>query len=91
MAGVRGRDLAARVSEIQPGIRVLYMSGYTEGLLSAQGFGEPAINFIEKPFTEASLLTKMQETLQAPDSGGTAARVRPSLGHGNREACYQHR
>jgi PAS domain S-box-containing protein len=68
MAGMRGRDLAARVSEIQPGIRVLYMSGYTEGLLSAQGFGEPAINLIEKPFTEASLLTKMRETLHAQAS-----------------------
>jgi PAS domain S-box-containing protein len=68
MAGMRGRDLAARVSEIQPGIRVLYMSGYAKGLLSAQGFGEPAINFIEKPFTEASLLTKIRETLHAQAS-----------------------
>jgi PAS domain S-box-containing protein len=65
MPGMQGREVAGRVSEIQPGIAVLYMSGYTEGLLSAQGVLEPGINLIEKPFTAASLLTKMREILHA--------------------------
>jgi two-component system, cell cycle sensor histidine kinase and response regulator CckA len=65
MPGMQGREVAERVSRIQPGIGILYMSGYTEGLLSAQGVLEPGINLIEKPFTEASLLTKMREILYA--------------------------
>jgi PAS domain S-box-containing protein len=65
MPGMQGREVAERVSRIQPGIGVLFMSGYTEGLLSAQGVLESGINLIEKPFTEASLLTKMREILRA--------------------------
>ncbi len=65
MPGMQGREVAERVSGIQPGLAVLYMSGYTEGLLSAQGVLEPGINLIEKPFTEASLLTKMRDILHA--------------------------
>jgi PAS domain S-box-containing protein len=53
------------IRELQPGICVLYMSGYTEGLLSAQGVLEPGISLVEKPFTEASLLTKVRGILHA--------------------------
>jgi signal transduction histidine kinase len=65
MPGMQGGEVAERVREVQPSIAVLFMSGYTEGLLSAQGVLDPEINFIEKPFTEASLLTKIRETLRA--------------------------
>jgi CheY-like chemotaxis protein len=65
MPGMQGREVTEQVSRIQPGIAVLYMSGYTEGLLSAQGVLVPGINLIEKPFTETALLTKLQETLLA--------------------------
>jgi PAS domain S-box-containing protein len=65
MPGMQGREVADRVGKIQPGTAVLYMSGYTEGLLSAQGVLEPGINLIEKPFTEASLLTKVRDILHA--------------------------
>src|SRR6266487_3102494 len=61
MQGMQGREVAQRVSQIQPGIPVLYMSGYTEGLLSAQGVLDPGINLIAKPFNEASLLTKVRQ------------------------------
>jgi hypothetical protein len=41
------------------------MSGYTQGLLGAQGVLEPGTHLIEKPFSEATLLTKLQEVLSA--------------------------
>jgi len=63
MPGMQGKEVARRVRELQPGIGVLYMSGYTEGLLSAQGVLEPGVILIEKPFTEASLLTKLRGIL----------------------------
>jgi PAS domain S-box-containing protein len=65
MPGMQGREVAERVGELQPGIGVLFMSGYTEGLLSTQGVLEPGINLIEKPFTEASLLTRLRAIIRA--------------------------
>ncbi len=64
MPGMQGKEVAERVRELHPGIRVLYMSGYTEGLLSAQGVLDPGINLIEKPFTQASLLRKVRGILR---------------------------
>jgi signal transduction histidine kinase len=69
MPHMLGREVADRVCDLQPGIRVLFMSGYTHGLLSAQGVLEPGINLIEKPFTQSSLLAKLAE-VTAPDGAG---------------------
>jgi hypothetical protein len=63
MAGMQGREVAERVRQLQPGISVLFMSGYTEGLLSAQGVLDPGIHLIEKPFTENALLRKVRAVL----------------------------
>jgi len=77
MPGMQGREVASRVRELQPGIAVLYMSGYTHGLLSSQGALEPGISLIEKPFSEAPLLHKIREVLDprqpaaAPSQPGT--------------------
>ncbi len=63
MPGMQGREVAERVRGLQPDIGVLYMSGYTQGILGAQGILEPGINLIEKPFMETSLLEKLHEIL----------------------------
>ena len=68
-AWLQGREVAERMRELQPGIAVLFMSGYTQGLLSAQGVLEPGINLIEKPFSEASLLAKLQAVLAGRANG----------------------
>jgi hypothetical protein len=65
MPGMQGREVAQQVRKFQQDAAVLYMSGYTEGLLSAQGALEPGINLIEKPFNEKSLLRKVREILHA--------------------------
>jgi PAS domain S-box-containing protein len=65
MPGMQGREVAERIRELQPGIGVLFMSGYTQGLLSTQGVLQPGINLIEKPFTEASLLTRLRAIIRA--------------------------
>jgi two-component system, cell cycle sensor histidine kinase and response regulator CckA len=66
MPQMQGKELAAKVLALHPGARVVFMSGYTQGLLSAQGVLEPGIRLIEKPFSEATLLTKLHEVLNAP-------------------------
>ena len=66
MPQMQGKEVAAKVLALYPDTRVVFMSGYTQGLLSAQGVLEPGIHLIEKPFSEASLLTKLHEVLSAP-------------------------
>jgi PAS domain S-box-containing protein len=63
MPHMQGRELAEKIRVLQPGAKVLFMSGYTQGLLGAQGVLEPGVHLIEKPFSEASLLTKLHEIL----------------------------
>ncbi len=63
MPQMQGRELADKVRILQPAARVVFMSGYTQGLLGAQGVLEPGVHLIEKPFSETSLLTKLHEVL----------------------------
>lgn len=53
MPGLCGPDLAKQVNELRPGIHVIYMSGYAEGLPEAQI--PPGANFLQKPFRFSSL------------------------------------
>jgi PAS domain S-box-containing protein len=66
MPQMQGKELASRVLALHPGTRVVFMSGYTQGLLSAQGVLEPGVQLIEKPFSEEALLIKLHEALSAP-------------------------
>jgi PAS domain S-box-containing protein len=69
MPGMQGKEVAERISELQPGIRILFMSGYTQGLLGAQGVLEPGVNLIAKPFTEATLLKGVREITRSQPRG----------------------
>jgi PAS domain S-box-containing protein len=61
-----GKETAERIRAICPALKVLYMSGYTHGVLDTQGVLGEDINLIEKPFTEASLLAKLREVISPP-------------------------
>jgi CheY-like chemotaxis protein len=65
MPHMQGKELADKICFLQPTAQVVFMSGYTQGLLGAQGVLEPGVHLIEKPFSEASLLTKLHEMLNA--------------------------
>jgi PAS domain S-box-containing protein len=66
MPNMLGTEVADRLRGMQPGLRVLFMSGYAQGLLSAQGAEQPRMELIEKPFTHPELLAKVREVLSAP-------------------------
>ncbi|HEY5985241.1 MAG TPA: ATP-binding protein [Streptosporangiaceae bacterium] len=66
MPQMMGPDLAERVRALQPGVRVMFMSGYTQGVFGDQGILESGVNLLEKPFSESSLLGKLHEVLAAP-------------------------
>jgi CheY-like chemotaxis protein len=61
-----GREVAERVGELQPGIRVLYVSGYAEQILGAKGTVDAGVNLLEKPFSEPVLLSRLREILDGP-------------------------
>jgi two-component system cell cycle sensor histidine kinase/response regulator CckA len=63
MPGISGRELAGRISARRPEIRVLYMSGYTDNVISSGGMLERGLAFLQKPFSPATLVQKVREVL----------------------------
>jgi PAS domain S-box-containing protein len=68
MPGMTGKETADRLKQIRPGIKVLYMSGYTDEVISGRGSLDEGIDCIAKPFTPEALVQKIRSVL----SGGTA-------------------
>jgi CheY-like chemotaxis protein len=63
MPGMSGRDLAAQLTQARPGLKVLFMSGYTDEAIAHQGVLDPGVAFVEKPFSPAGLARKVREVL----------------------------
>lgn len=65
LPGLNGRELFAQVNGRSPGIRVLYMSGYTGNVIGDQGLLDEGTQFIQKPFSLKGLAAKVREVLDA--------------------------
>jgi nitrogen-specific signal transduction histidine kinase/ActR/RegA family two-component response regulator len=65
MPGISGRELADRVKRIRPKIQVLYMSGYTDQAVVHHGILDMDAVLLQKPFTMATLSSKLRELLAA--------------------------
>jgi PAS domain S-box-containing protein len=63
MPKIGGRELADRIAEIRPEIKVLYMSGYTDNAIVHHGVLREGMKFIQKPFTVEGLARKVREVL----------------------------
>ena len=75
MPEMNGRDLVGNLTSLCPGLRCLYMSGYTAEIIASHGVLDPGVNFIKKPFMRDELGAKIREILQSGgaerDSGDT--------------------
>ena len=70
MPRMGGRELAQRLLAERPGLRVLFMSGYTDDALVRQGASEATSTFLQKPFAMGAFARKVRET---PDGGPARA------------------
>ncbi|MEO8678287.1 MAG: PAS domain-containing protein [Vicinamibacterales bacterium] len=63
MPGASGPALIKQITGRRPGLKVIYMSGYTEDSITHHGVLKPGIAFLHKPFTSQTLGDKIREVL----------------------------
>ncbi|HXX93989.1 MAG TPA: ATP-binding protein [Planctomycetota bacterium] len=63
MPGMSGSEVAERVRLARPGIKVLYMSGYTDSAVFHHGVRQGETEYLEKPFTPDALARKVRDVL----------------------------
>jgi two-component system, cell cycle sensor histidine kinase and response regulator CckA len=66
MPRMGGSELARRLQESYPKLKVLYVSGYTADVISHHGILEASVNYLQKPFKSLEFLTKVREILDRP-------------------------
>jgi PAS domain S-box-containing protein len=70
MPGSNGRDLAEAVARLRPGIRELFMSGYTADVIAHHGVLDGGTAFLQKPFTPRQLASAVREVLDRGPAPG---------------------
>jgi two-component system, cell cycle sensor histidine kinase and response regulator CckA len=65
MPEMNGKDLSSRLRGDFPGMRTLFMSGYTANIITSQGIADEGLHFISKPFTARELGVKIRQILDA--------------------------
>jgi CheY-like chemotaxis protein len=63
MPKMSGRELADKLRELRPGLKVMYMSGYTDDVMQRHGILESGTTFLAKPFTSELLSRKVRSVL----------------------------
>jgi PAS domain S-box-containing protein len=73
MPQMNGRELCERLGAARPGLKCLYMSGYTADVIAHRGVLEEGVSFIAKPFSLTTLSVKVREVLDAPPGNASSA------------------
>jgi CheY-like chemotaxis protein len=66
MPKMGGRELVENLKRLNPGIRVVYMSGYNDESIVRHGLLDQGVDFLQKPFTPEALMCKVREVLDGP-------------------------
>jgi two-component system cell cycle sensor histidine kinase/response regulator CckA len=69
MPKLSGMEMVQQLTDLKPGMRVLFMSGYSEEMILNWGGGWSSTNFLQKPFTLGVLTQKVREVLDRPSDG----------------------
>ena len=65
MPGMNGRVLGDAAKQHRPGLKVLYMTGYSRNAIVHQGRLDPGVSLIQKPFSETALASRVHGLLSA--------------------------
>lgn len=65
MPGANGRELYRRLEKSRPGLKVLFMSGYDEEIISRHSAVDETVHFIQKPFSVSAIAEKVRAVLEA--------------------------
>jgi PAS domain S-box-containing protein len=66
MPGMNGMSIAESLIKAHPGLKILFMSGYTNGAIAYQDRFKPDAAFLQKPFSNMALARKVRQVLDAP-------------------------
>jgi hypothetical protein len=66
MPGMGGKRVAEELQRRRPGIKAIYVSGYTENTISDHGEIDAGVEFLAKPFSREALARKLRQTLSKP-------------------------
>jgi PAS domain S-box-containing protein len=69
MPEMKGPELWEKVRSMRPGVRVLFMSGYTSNVLVRHGGGSEDVDFLQKPFTSAELARSVEHAMRSTAEG----------------------
>jgi DNA-binding NtrC family response regulator len=64
MPGMSGKALAEKLAQRHPGLKVIFMSGYSDSMIARHGVLEQGHIFIQKPFSLRMLVHKVREVLE---------------------------
>lgn len=64
MPGMNGRELTEKLRSSRPGLKTLFMSGYTANVIAHHGVLDSGVNFVAKPFSKKELALKIREALK---------------------------
>ena len=88
MPGINGREMGRRAQQIRPGIKILYMTGYSRNAVVHQGRLDEGVELLEKPISQAKLALRVREMLDRLDpksciepDAHRAAHVLPLVGY----------
>ena len=65
MPGMNGRTLGEAAQQHRPGLKILYMTGYSRNAIVHQGRLDPGVSLIQKPFSESVLASRVRGVLSA--------------------------
>jgi len=81
MPEMNGTELRDRIKAIRPGIKVLFMSGYTSNVIGHHGVLDKGVHFVQKPFGLKGLARKVRDAIKGQGSGDSPkGGTSPSVG-----------
>jgi DNA-binding LytR/AlgR family response regulator len=63
MPGMNGRELGKRAQQIRPGLRILYMTGYSRNAVVHHGRLEQGVDLLQKPISQSHLAARVRDLL----------------------------